>query len=367
MKPFVPCSDQEYFHRLVTEAPYIEGWHSNSETFEDITWLDRDLLQRSSAFFHKHRLSLAASTGINALFGIPFKNITLPFMQTGTISSSAEKTVKRTVKHVTHFVEWFTEGAGDLKTYNDIQKIKKMHIYLSKNIKPYRPPVDETVPNQKVHQEFLDAAKADYGEMCLENAFGSISRYDPKIYFSQFDMVIIQLDLIGAFFQPEKHGIEDEGGLEGFLHHWAVVGRLLGIHDRFNLALHPSVDLCNRILQNLMALIPAMDLTLSTLFEAHLTGISLYFHFPASPPAVLYAFSSVALPGFKGAHLMKLMSWFDKLAVTIFLGTFRLMHASNAAKTLVRNAGVRICALTSSRYHKLSREDKLKLPAELII
>ena len=130
MKPFIPCSDEEYFHRLVTEAPYIEGWHTNTETIEDIEWLDRDLLEKSKVFLYRHRYTIAASTGITAAFGVPFKNITLPFMQTGTISMSSEKTVKRTVKHVTHFVEWFTRGAADDWVYNDIQNIKK-NAYIS--------------------------------------------------------------------------------------------------------------------------------------------------------------------------------------------------------------------------------------------
>jgi hypothetical protein len=176
MKPYVPCSDEEYFQRLIKEAPHIEGWHSNTETLEDIEWLNRDLLAKSKPFFQKHRLVLSASTGIAALFGIPFKNISLPFMQTGTLSASSVKTVKRTVKHVTHFVEWFSRGVTEDWVYNDIQKIKKMHAFLAKNIKHYEPPADELVPDYEKHLKFKEAVEKDVGELKLENAFAEINR-----------------------------------------------------------------------------------------------------------------------------------------------------------------------------------------------
>src|SRR5437870_5629254 len=101
---------------------------------------------------------------------------------------------------------------------------------------------------------------------------------------------------------PAEDGIvEDKAGLEGFVHHWAVVGRLLGIEDRFNLALHPSRSLYMRIQRNLFACFLTMDLPLSCILESHLLGIAAYFHGPPSPAAILYIMASHAgLPNFKG-------------------------------------------------------------------
>ena len=227
-------------------------------------------------------------------------------------------------------------------------------------------PADDTIPNRDQHQKFKDAVEKDFGEMNLENAFAHINKYNPEIHFSQFDMVIIQLDLLAGFIKPDTHGIEDEDeGLQGFVHHWAVVGRLLGIQDPFNLALHPSRD-C-RILRNVMSCMLSMDLTLSSHLESHLEGISAYFHSPGSAATNLYVFTSQVHRGFKGTHLYKLMSWKDKVAVGVLCGMFKLMTYSHWMKILVRNGGTQLYAITSTKFHKLSREDRLKLPAELIV
>jgi hypothetical protein len=360
MKTYVPCTDEEYWERLIKEAPYIEGWHSNTETLDDIEWLDLPLLEKSKDFFHKHRFTLAASTGIVALFGIPMKNVSLPFIQTATLSPNPVKTAKRTVKHVTHFVEWFTDGVANPRTYNDIQ-----------NIKPYTPPADETIPDREIHQQFLDAVSADFIEMNFENSFSHISRYDPEIYLSQFDMVMIQLDLIAGYILPEFHTIakrEAEEAMEGYLHHWAVIGRLLGIHDRYNLALNKvSRELCLRIARNVLALTPTMDLMLSTLMEAHCSAISAYCRVPLSPAGGLYALLSMYFPEFKGHNLYQLTSWWDRIIMGGIKGIFALALASDLAKGIVRKTVVKAFGIVSPGFHKLSREDRLKLPIEVMV
>jgi hypothetical protein len=196
----------------------------------------------------------------------------------------------------------------------------------------------------------------------------SISRYNPDIQLSQFDMVIIQLDLLCGFVQPSTHGIGDKEELEGYVHHWAVVGRLLGIEDRFNIALHPSRDLHNRILWNLMSCMLTMDLTLSALFEAHLEGVALYFHIPgpSAPATVLYCLLSRAHPDFKGNNLYALMGWKDVVSSGVLSGIFKLLDYSDFMKGFIRSTGTLICSRASTGYHKLSREDKLKLPAEFV-
>ena len=368
MKPFVrTCTDDEYFDTLVREAPYIEGWHTNTETLEDIEWLDRDLLEKSKGFLHKHRFAFSASTGIFALFGISFKNISTAFMQSGTLTTSSEKTLKRTLKHVTHFVEWFNRGVTDGWVYDDIQKIKKMHTFLSKSMKPYKPPPEDTIPDRESHQRFKAAVEHDIGELKYENAFDHINKYNPDIYFSQFDMVMIQADLLTAYSYPAIHLVEDEEGFDGFLHHWAVIGRLLGIHDRFNLALHPSKELYIRINENMIATMLTMDLQLSRLLEVHLNGVSTYFHSPGSPATVLYIICRYGFPNFRGTELWKLMSLKDKITVLVSQGFGATFIYTNWMKKVVRYTVPKIAAKVSGHFHKLSREDKMKLPLELAV
>ena len=369
MKPYVrTCTDDEYFDALVKEAPYIEGWHTNTESVADIEWLDRGLLEKSKDFMFKHRFVLSASTGIAAAYGISYKPISLAFMQSGTLTASSEKTVKRTVKHVTHFVEWFTRGCTSDWVYDDIQKIKKMHTFLSKTIKPYTPPPDETLPNWEEHKKFKDAVEHDFGEMNLENKFDHLNKYNPDIYFSQFDMVMIQADLLAGFSYPHIHLVDEKESFDGFIHHWAVIGRLLGIHDRFNLALHPSKELYARIHNNMLATMLQMDLPLSRLMESHLKGVTFYFHAPCSAASVLYLMSwGTELPGFKGNELWKLMNWKDKIGFYFFASLKRPVECSTWMKNIIRSVGPAIAARVSGHFHKLSKEDKMKLPIEFVI
>ena len=364
MKPFVPCSDDEYFSRLVTKAPYVEGWHTNTETLEDIEWLNLPLLEKSKGFLAKHRHVLAASAAVVALYGVPFKNLSLPFIHTSTLSPDAGKTVRRTVKHVAHFVEWFTHGAADERVYKDIGKIKRMHAYLARSMKqkPFVPFPDVDIPDVEEKQKFREAVKLDFKELKLENAFEHINRYNPEIYLSQFDMVMIQLDFVAAYMFPELHLIGDEEGLEGLLHHWAVIGRLLGIQDEFNLALHPSKELYFRILRNLMPCMLTMDLTFTHLLETYLEGTALYFHLPVTAPGLLYFINAVAFPEFKGTNLRKLMTVKDKFFSAAASGIMNLMFYSNKVKGMGRFLGTAFYSATSSGYHTLKRGDNYKFP-----
>jgi hypothetical protein len=62
---------------------------------------------------------------------------------------------------------------------------------------------------------------------------------NPEIPVSQYSMVMTQFCFIGfIILMPESFGIRDTKGIEGFVHNWAIFGRLLGIEDRYNLSIH---------------------------------------------------------------------------------------------------------------------------------
>jgi len=364
MVPYVPCSEEEYFQRFIKEAPYVDGWHLNNETLETIDWLDRDLLDKSKAFFHKHRHLLAASSGIVAAFGVGVKSVSIPFMYSGTLSNNTNKTLRRTVKHITHFVEWFSRGTLDGYVYKDIQKIKKMHHLLATTIKPYEPPADETIPDIERTRSFRTALIKDIKEMGFENAFEKVNTYNPPVYLSQFDMVIIQLDFLAPLYDPGAHLIDngDDEGVAAVVHHWAVVGRLLGIEDRFNLALHASKDLIYRMASNTIACSLTLDLSLARLLEAHLEGITNYFRLPLSSAGMFYVLAAQLIPDFKGENLFELMSLKEKILAygsSFFMTALRRV---NVLKTVTRNVGVSWYAKSSMMYHKLLKEDRMKLP-----
>jgi len=362
---FIPSTDEEFFTSLVNEAPLVPGWHTNTERWEDIPWLDRTLLAETAGFRQKHAKLFAASSTIVIGLGLQLKSTFQPFLQTGTLSDDSHKIVLRSVKHASHFIQWFTRGAQDEAVYQDLQKIKRTHAHLSKTIRPYTSSPDDVLsPELKEEMRiWRDAISADFEDYASDRAFAEINHYNPAVPVNQFDMVIIQLDFMVPFVLPELHGIEEGkvGTREfaGFFHHWAIMFRLLGVEDRFNLALHPSKPLVYRIMRNLFGEFLSMDLKQCQILEVYLEACTEYLKFPMSGKAFLILIASQIHSqlkdgqDFKGTEIRKLLSIKDKVTLSVVGGGLKMLKFSMWIKEAFVWIAPKLYTIVSEKYHKL--------------
>jgi hypothetical protein len=151
--------------------------------------------------------------------------------------------------------------------------------------------------------------------MGFENAFADINTYNPRVYFSQLDMVLIQLSFFGPMLYPQLHLLQEGVDIDALLHSAAVLGRLLGIEDRFNLGLHYSRDVVVRITKNILSCAIGMDLNLTRMLESYLVGIKGYYGIPLSSRALYYFMLKQFLPELKCQNLYNLLSYRDRLVV----------------------------------------------------
>jgi hypothetical protein len=229
-----------------------------------------------------------------------------------------------------HITKWYTgevlESVSD--AFRDIQNVRKMHFNALRRSQRSPLKLVEDVPDKEGKLALIDALKKDL-DLCCDTSDSphQLMTYHPKLFFSQFDMTMTQFGFFSIIFLfPSTLGVRDTRGIEGFIHLWAVLGRMLGIEDRFNLALFPDRELHLKILYKLgFASLKDMDLTILHLQQTYADALSRMLTCISLKSSLYFGLSSKqALPDFKGENLYALMNWKDKLncmlmGIVIFL------------------------------------------------
>jgi len=161
---------------------------------------------------------------------------------------------------------------------------------------------------------------------------------------------------------PESLGL-DKKGLEGFVHLWAVFGRMLGIEDRFNIALYSNQELNLKIVFNLgLPSLRDMDLTIMHLQQTYIDGMSSLMFYSSLKLILLFGLQSMqkAFPDLKADHLYALMDWKEKLwafsmkSVIFLVGNVSIFRkfANASMKAFSEHHRQRLPVLKSSKKYK---------------
>jgi len=139
-----------------------------------------------------------------------------------------------------------------------------------------------------------------------------LNTFTPTVYLSQLDMAMVLYTTYAFPFMFHDYcGVSDLRGMNGFIHFWALIGRLSGIQDRFNPALYPDRDMHFKIFQNLV--IPSIkDININVIdvscnYVKALEKIGV----PVSVNALFYGVLSKIIPGFKGENLYQHLNWLE--------------------------------------------------------
>lgn len=99
-----------------------------------------------------------------------------------------------------------------------------------------------------------------------------IKGWAPPLLFTQYELAfVVYASVSSTYLFPEKLGLGGDAncdGIAGYIHLWAVVGRMLGLKDEFNVALCPDKNLYKKIMRHLgFGTLKLMDASVAFMFH----------------------------------------------------------------------------------------------------
>lgn len=324
----------DFYDSLINEAPYIAGDICELIPASEIPWIQPKLIQEGREFFRNNFLAIVLANTAALMYGFSLKNESVVLLRTGKFHKEDDAFI-RYISTAARIQSWYDDDilSVDSVAYRNCQLVRKMHTHAAKSKKPL-PTLEELQPTVE-KAAILDAIRADLQYVDTSEAPQQLLTWTPTLELSQYDMTMTQFGFIGVVYMfPRFIGIGDMKGLDGFLHLWAVIGRLLGIEDRFNLALYPDPELYHRFFINVViASLKTSDMTVISLQNALMMGLGKRLPF-VSMKAFMYMGFKDGVPGFQGNNLYALMNWYDKMCYIVMIVTSRLM----ARFTFMRDA-----------------------------
>jgi len=358
------------YDRLIREAPYISSdeVEFQSITSSDIPWIDFNLVKAGQAFVARNFFSLICAHLGALLYGFSFKSLSTLLLRTGN-SNNVEVSLIRYLSTFMHLKTWYESNIvdGSANGYADIQRVKKMHLLALRQYRksPLEPSELKKMEEAALNSEtsvILEAVRKDLEPIPTPDVPHHLITYYPAVPMSQYDLSMTQFGIISlVYLFPGVLGIRDCRGLDGFMHLWGIIGKFLGIHDKFNLALYPSDRLYRKIFTNIgIGSLKESDLTVISLQEVLIQGVATYAHFTTHKSLLYFGLSrNDALVNYKGTELRKLLTWKDYIfywLMRILLGS---VYAFTPVRIVVNSIARRALARASRQY--LSRR-KLKVP-----
>lgn len=311
--------EKDLYTALITEAPYIPGDASDLVPLEEIPWFDKSLIEHGLEFHKRNATFVILSTTFALMYGFSIKPNSAVLVRTGKLHNP-ELSFNRylsTIQRIAKFVMVFMQ---EEKSYKSLEIVRKMHHLASKKRNNALGNLQKDSFTQPWMKDMVDAMRKDFEHIDTSEAPKHLLTWDPPVPVSQFDMALTQFGFIGTMFLfPGTFGIKDrDEELKGMIHLWAVFGRLLGIKDEYNVCIKPDPALYETLFRNIVVeSLKTMDETVVTIQSAFVDAFSKRLPF-MTYKAMMY-FGMRELKEYRGEHLWKLMSFWDKLSLVIMI------------------------------------------------
>jgi len=323
-KPFVPDIDG-YYDRLLKEAPYIPGDKMDLISVSEIPWADKALLKQGLQFWMRNVYALILAGTSALMFGFSVKPESVVLLRTKKFNTP-ESSFLRYISTGRRIASWFrfdiTDDNGD--AIKNIKVVRKMHRYYAKSKTPL-PTLSDLGYNPEL-RKLMEAIRTDLKDLEIPNAPTHLLSWDPPLQISQLDMALTQFGfLVFVFLFPDTLGVADRHLMDGYIHYWAVLGRLLGLEDRFNLALHPDKKIFQQIYDHFgMYSLKTTDERVICMQESLMEGLSMRLPFLRLKSWYYYGLTETQKNVCDGKEVWKLMNLRDKTS-------FYAMKATNYA------------------------------------
>lgn len=304
-------------------------------TVSEIAWANVALLKEGVKYGVKNLFSMMLANTAALMYGFSVKPESVVLLRSGKFHTP-EKSRNRYLSTGRRIGSWFRYDLSDPNSiaFQQIKAVRKLHTFYSKSNIPF-PSLEEMgyTPDKKI---LVDAVKKDLAFFDIPEAPMHLLGWEPPLQFSQFDVALTQFAFIGlVYLFPESLGISDSKFLDGFFHFWAVVGRMLGLEDRFNLALHRDKELFMKIHNNVgLASLKTIDERVVCLQYALMKGLSNQVLIPLTLKGWMFlGFQDI--PGYEGTEFWKLMDWRDKLCYYFLTCTVIVVRKNIIIKFIV--------------------------------
>lgn len=276
----------------------------------DIKWLNPKLIEEGKEFVRRHRFAVFFAHFMALIIGAALKPGLAVMIRTG-LSHKRENSLKRYLSTLLHVKTWYESDFKEI--IRDMEKVRRLHV---KAVNTYFtvPFPTEDIKLDDFQRRIFRAIKED-----VQNASGpkqiypaGMNSYTPDYPISQLGLVQTQFSFMGFIvLYPKVFGIHDTTGIEGFCHLWAVLGKLIGIKDEFNLGLQKDRKLMQKLFDEIT--VPGLkecDETSMVFWDAIIYGVQQYHPLTSMNSVLLFMIQD--LVGVKkGSNLIKLMSWYE--------------------------------------------------------
>ncbi|OXA51831.1 hypothetical protein Fcan01_13237 [Folsomia candida] len=313
--PFVP-DIEGFYDRLINEAPYIPGDKMDLVPVSEIPWANPSLMKDGVKFGICNLFALVMANTAALMFGFSVKPESVVLLKSGKFHQP-ENAFLRYMSTGKRISTWYRCNICDVNSegFKQIKAVRKLHTYYAKSSKPF-PSLAEMgyTPDMK---KLVNAIRKDLAHLKFPDAPEHLLTWNPPLQFSQFDFGFIGL----VYLYPKSLGVTNMELMDGFFHFWAVIGRLLGLEDRFNLALHADPKLFKKLYENIgMASLKSTDKRVISLQYALMEGLGKRLPLLTMKGWVYYGLKDQG-DDFEGTEVWKLMNAKDKICYYMIKGT----------------------------------------------
>jgi len=334
---------EEFFRSVTTEGANTPSNTDELLSPQDIPWAKKELVQASSKFYLNHAASIFFANLSALVFGFSVKSDIAVLLRTGKFNTG-EYALTRILSTGSRTLSWFQ---GDLldpasEGFKTSQRVRQMHSAASKIMNKPLPDNEEQFQWTKEKEQFAQAIRDDLDFVKTNEAPTDLFTYDPPVPLNQFDMMMTQFGFIFTVYRaPEAVGLQqNHPDIEAFLHTWAVVGRLLGLEDRYNLALRCTPELVDKLFVQVgLACLKSMDHRSVSLQMECFKGLSNSCPIPLlfTLKGWFYVCMKNTIPGYEGKNLIKLMNFSDRVCIKMLQTFIFLLSASAITRHIVNS------------------------------
>lgn len=245
--------DKNFFTNLISKGSITPVNPAKEVDPANIPWIDYDLLSKGREFVKFNYATLLLSGILADTIGFVSRQVATTLFYRNFYPENVCGARFLSTFH-TSMTKWLLSDFKGTEFIQAIQRVQKLHkIYAQTPPTRTVPPPNIQYPPE--YKKLAEIIRHDMRHVSTEFYPADLISWSPVNYFTQLDVALVQFGISTLLLFPEKMGVstkfETDETMRGYFHMWAVIGRLLGLEDEFNLALHPDRELYMEIVEKI--------------------------------------------------------------------------------------------------------------------
>lgn len=328
----------QLYKKVLDDSSFVPGDDGDLMPVDDISWVDPKLIKIGQDWFHQNvGLYTAATVMAMLTLAVSVKPISaLIFCNDKPMEPVAY--FRRFVGKLRGIETFFNTLTDPNKFRPAFYKTRKLHVMavnrLEKVGKGRRLPDIIVKKEEPWMEDFVKAIRKDAETIPMTTADYDVPlqiaenlSWDTQLPFNQFGMVYFAAAFFGApWCNPTWYGMKDQNDIQmkGLIHVWAVIAKLLGLQDEFNVFINPDNDVIDKIRRQVyVRCLREIDTTVIYLEHMTAIGIGKYIPLLTLKPAMCFALISLGCEKYE--NTWSTMGIKDKFLFKLIQGVFYLV------------------------------------------